>query len=195
MYPRLRKKATALIQMFGLAIQPILWVVLYGVGTGAVAAMRVAADDPFVSAVIADSPFAKLDEEFRREARDRLPAGDFFAGAYKLGYNCWFRDSADKVDALAAARKLRDRPLMVVSPPAGRPRCQDARAVYEAAGEKAAILTVAVHAAGPRWMDDPGPIAGQLTQFLEAVARGDPDRQTDPLAALPLGPAPSPGGS
>jgi alpha/beta superfamily hydrolase len=155
-------------------------VTLYGVGMGAVAAMHAAARDEYIVAAICDSPFLSLDAEFRREAGERLPAGDVFAGIYKLGYNCWFQDSADRVDALAAARKLRGRPLMVICPPRGLGRNAEARAVYEAAGTRSAALTVTA-SAGPRWMNDPTPIAPQLQAFLRSVAppaAGDPSRPT-----------------
>ena len=166
-------------------------VVVFGVGMGAVAAMTAATEDPHISAVIADTPFQSLDEEFRRRTAGRLPASDFFASVYKLGFNCWFQDSADSVDARRAARRLRGRPLMIIAPPNGARGAKNARAVFDAAGADQAILTVAAGEAGLRWMDDPAAISERLKGFLRQVAGwADPDEadEADPLALQPATP-------
>ena len=169
-------------------------VVVFGVGMGAVAAMTAATEDPHISAVIADTPFQSLDEEFRRRTAGRLPASDFFASVYKLGFNCWFQDSADSVDARRAARRLRGRPLMIIAPPNGARGAKNARAVFDAAGADQAILTVAAGEAGLRWMDDPAAISERLKGFLRQVAGwADPDEadEADPLALQPATPTAS----
>ena len=124
----------------------------------------------------------------------RLPASDFLASVYKLGFDCWFQDSADSVDARRAARRLRGRPLMIIAPPNGARGAKNARAVFDAAGADQAILTVAAGEAGLRWMDDPAAISERLKGFLRQVAGwADPDEadEADPLALQPATPTAS----
>jgi alpha/beta superfamily hydrolase len=171
-------------------------VAVYGVGMGATVALTVAAEDPYIRGVIADTPFQSLDSEFRREAAARLPASGFFAAVYELGFNCWFQGNAGSVDAVEAARHLRGRPVMVVSPPAGKVRAAEARAVFDAAGGATSVLAFASGDSGPRWMDDPTPIEPALKGFLVRVAgtkdAAEPAPQ-DPAAVQPaLSPQPHP---
>lgn len=131
-----------------------------GIGEGGTLALCEAADDPRVRGVATLGAPASLGEWAREPAR-------FLEHARRVGMihrrdfppdaAAWARD-AGRVDAVAAARRLAPRPLLVVHGSGDdRVGADDARALSDAAGAAGELRVV--HAAGHRLRHDPRAVA------------------------------------
>jgi len=158
-------------------LHPGLPVVLVGESMGAATAIKVAAADPGIAAVVADCAFARLDEPIANRLRitfgeplgARLAPGAAAEGARRLG-----------VDPATVAPeewigRIAPRPVLLVHGEADRLIPVDhARRLLAAAGDGAELWTVpgAAHARSIRTA--PGAYAHHLDAFVERVLGPEP---------------------